>query len=794
MCSPGTRSPMEMPQQPPPSAQVRLSLAQRDAANRLTGLGSQQTAGDGNEQSGGGSPSDRISPAVFQGSAFQSTLEQLAQIHSTQMAELSAQVGRLRTALAEGNKSPEQYGSRTLLVPVPSEPSQKTWLEPFPPDLRVLEAASRSIERQVSVQRVSEVVTPTGLHQFATVGSSDSHLAQSVKARPSTGSRVSVTSHSLRMALCMLHECWEGLEEVEMSEGASQLLQTTMDHLRRKPRRIPTFALRDVGLRSFLLLRFQQTVFLHPQSMKRCIWSYLGMLLIICDLFMLPLQVFSFDEEKSYRKAMDWLGSCFWTVDILLTCCTGVYSNDFLLITDLKRVAIHYLKTWLLFDLVLTGGSWLNVVMEAGDNDVVSSASSLRALHALRFLRVLRIIKLKTVLQGFEQKFSNSNMLVLGVSIFQRLFALIYINHVFACMWYTLGKSTSEGWVNEEKLAHPLVGDKRYLYLAALHWSLAQFTGNMDIYPNNSRERLYTLVVMVVALLLFSVLISSVTSTMVQLQVSYQERLQIMKTLRDFLRVHGIDPDLSMQVKDAITKRMREESDVKSHEKLLQLMPTRLLIRVQFEVRWPILVKNSIFKSLEQECPALVQRLCAKGIEDVLVQADDVVFSSGDKCSSMYFVSRGRFRHLDSRGSEEGPAPDAGSSGTKGAQTILFGNVWVCEATLWMQWRNTGDLSSIGSGSELFAVSAELFMEIVAREYWSELGMETRSYVLLYAHSFVAAAKQRGCSDIGLLAAAPGVQESACDHFLSAGGGGRRHSIQQVIKRTFPNWSARPSL
>merc|ERR1719476_1336289 len=94
------------------------------------------------------------------------------------------------------------------------------------------------------------------------------------------------------------------------------------------------------------------------------------------------------------------------------------------------------------------------------------------------------------------------------------------LNHVIACVWYLIGRlSMAEGlanWVEFGKVKGSAIS---YLYATSLHWSLTQFTpASMDISARNIWERLFSVMVLVFAMLVFSSIVASITSAMMKLR------------------------------------------------------------------------------------------------------------------------------------------------------------------------------------------------------------------------------------------------------------------------------------
>merc|ERR1719517_170672 len=119
------------------------------------------------------------------------------------------------------------------------------------------------------------------------------------------------------------------------------------------------------------------------------------------------------------------------------------------------------------------------------------------------------------------------------------------MNHFLACGWYAVGNfGLDPSWVQvlEGK-------DLQFRYITSLHWSLTQFTpASMEVFPRNSTERSFAVIVILAAMLTFSSFVSSITSGMTRLRMLKSEKAKQQYLLRSFLKENKIPPDLSMRI------------------------------------------------------------------------------------------------------------------------------------------------------------------------------------------------------------------------------------------------------
>lgn len=553
------------------------------------------------------------------------------------------------------------------------------------------------------------------------------------------------------------HPCWTELGEVSgsiiTSYSRSMALWSVED------------SVLDVDLTgSASTIASTSRFMLHPKCRRRMAWDLLGMLLVLYDFVMLPMQAFPLGRGLM-MLTMDWIGAVFWSLDIVVNFRTGVYDKRSFIDFSPCNVARRYGRTWFLLDLFVVIAGWVSLLLKSTAT-LLSSAAALRVFRVLRFLRLTRALKMWQALMEHIRTYSNnSTALIQLLNIMKRLWSLLLVNHFVACMWYVIG-DFYDGWVpaKAEVISEELANDISYWYLTSLHWSISQFIGSMEINPQNVQERLYAVVVLLLALIICSTLISSITTMMVEVEAAYRDQKETSDALRDFLHSHCIDKDLRVLAKKELEQSLLSGSHHQSQAKLLASMPSKLRIRLQLEIRLKIVQCHWLFSSLLSSSRDIIVGLCHKAMRDVPVQAGEFEFVADEVCKKMYFVLRGELQYelherdaehqLDSIGIDgllraaNALAPNYRrlllAPGKHMIRSIVGKKTVVSEAVLWTSWSHVGGLSSTHPESSLVALDPEIFTELVLNS------VAAREFVQPYAYYFVRAMNEEGCTDLGL--------------------------------------------
>merc|ERR1719469_955566 len=184
----------------------------------------------------------------------------------------------------------------------------------------------------------------------------------------------------------------------------------------------------------------------------------------------------------------------------------------------------------------------------------------------------------------------------------QLLCFVLVLNHVIACGWYLIGRATMSGglqnWVDDGGVT----GEPTpYLYMTSLHWSLTQFTpASMDISARNLWERLFSVLVLLFAMLVFSSIVASITAAMTALRNLQGNEMRQFWLLRRYLRQRDIKQSLSDRIIKFLEYRSTIQGNLVQRDKVPVLggLSEALQDELMHEMHSPELVKHPFFHNL----------------------------------------------------------------------------------------------------------------------------------------------------------------------------------------------------
>jgi len=396
---------------------------------------------------------------------------------------------------------------------------------------------------------------------------------------------------------------------------------------------------------------------LHPSSGPRLIWDMLTMIFVSYDVIVLPLAFLEMETPPA-MDGMSWLLRVFWSVDLICAFFTGYHDRDGKLQMSVVKVGKHYLRTWFCMDLGLVLIDWLTVLLktQAKAASIARLGKTVRAARMLRMARALRLTRVIAEVSPSVEYYLRSEMSVVVLGVTRVMLVMALISHFLACSWYGLGASGGPEAVTWLK-----VGDYDQLdvgsgYAIALHWSLTQFIGSMEVNPVSTGERMFNVGVLMFAFLALCVLPAKITSLMTQFQITAAERSQALSQLSQFLYDQRVSRYLTLRLVRAANSAMLVQSRKTPEDKivLLGLISDTLKMELHYEMycrpesgACGLQVGHPFFRRLQDKHVRIMQKICHHAISPMDLTDEDVLFNAGEipERPAMYVLLDGQLKY-----------------------------------------------------------------------------------------------------------------------------------------------------
>jgi len=325
---------------------------------------------------------------------------------------------------------------------------------------------------------------------------------------------------------------------------------------------------------------------LSPNTPPRFIWDFLSCIFVMYDIIVIPLALLH-PPASVATIVFGWITRLFWSFDVPLSFCTGYVQSDGQIEVSPKEIAKRYLRTWFLLDFVILVLDWYELRHSSSPSHYSGLGKASRSFRMIRMVRLLRVLRINKKVEKFVADHVQSERLSIIIEICKDMAIIVGLAHFIACFWFGITGSTDtegHGWVKEYQYSNSPLSDR---YAISMHWSLSQFAGGMDeVTPTNVSERSYAICVFLIAFIIASIFLSSITSSMTQLHMIDSQQSQRISVLKKYLGQMTISKSLTGRIlhnaQHTLSEHQRYMPEVKVE--LLTLLSEPLRVELHFEI------------------------------------------------------------------------------------------------------------------------------------------------------------------------------------------------------------------
>lgn len=275
----------------------------------------------------------------------------------------------------------------------------------------------------------------------------------------------------------------------------------------------------------------------------------------------------------------------------------------------LSHIALHYLRSWFIIDLLALGPPTILLVSDGEEPSPLAALGMLKTLRWVRLLRGRSWITPETVLRTAKRP-----MLMMRIGrLLQLMSGFFALVHTVGCAFWLSGLYRPQGewsqgstWIETFVQADATFSQQ---YVSALYWAMVTATtvGYGDITPLTSTERAFTTVAVMFFAVLQSVLFGTITSLIDGMDVA-RKRYQAKRTHYDeFVRFSDLPGPLRRRI-DAHMQYVWDVSKGFEMHSVLKELPDMLRQDVQVYLLKDMITRVPMFQGLEVRPSAWCQR------------------------------------------------------------------------------------------------------------------------------------------------------------------------------------------
>jgi hypothetical protein len=284
---------------------------------------------------------------------------------------------------------------------------------------------------------------------------------------------------------------------------------------------------------------------LHPESPFKLVWDLVAICIMLYLIIVTPYRFAFFEEDLANGFFyFDLLIDFFFMIDLLLSFFTAFYKND-ILVQNLWKIWINFLKTWFLFDLIsaLPTGLIYFIIdknLQNNPSETFKSFTKFLTLYRiLKWFRILRLIKIKKNEKTYENIMRKIEKFSLTSFIKLLLYFCIMV-HLNACLWCYIGKSHEpDNWISRVNMQ-----DKSNfeIFLCSVYFTFATIytIGYGDVIGVTNAEKVYMIFFMIIGGVVWTLLLTSLShifSIKDQKTIELNKKIQILEDLKSQYKI-----------------------------------------------------------------------------------------------------------------------------------------------------------------------------------------------------------------------------------------------------------------
>lgn len=243
------------------------------------------------------------------------------------------------------------------------------------------------------------------------------------------------------------------------------------------------------------------------------IWDVVITLSIIYLVIASPI-LLSFPEYMNTRvKVIEIMIDIILLCDIIVMFLTPYRNNEDEQVTNNKKIAINYLRTWFFTDAL--AAIPFSLFPDESSESFVSFFKFSKLIRLFKMIKLAKFMKLVSIIENNDKQKKlldefNISAKIVRITVFAISFTLFI--HSFACLWIFIGNLSEDNWI--------LYTFEEYsnfdLYTASWYYVLTTvFTiGYGDILSKNTLERFYSIFLMSYGVLIYSFAVTSISTLM----------------------------------------------------------------------------------------------------------------------------------------------------------------------------------------------------------------------------------------------------------------------------------------
>ncbi len=391
---------------------------------------------------------------------------------------------------------------------------------------------------------------------------------------------------------------------------------------------------------------------IHIISPESRLIIFLDFLISICVLYDICYIPYYLAHDKNfcgfsytnYHIIIDFIITIIYIIDLFANFFIGFYDFEEFLIDEFTLIALNYLSSYFLFDLLAAiPFKFYFLLTEYNCDKMTSNLYNIDIgeypyiLISFRILKVYKAYSKNKFVHKCSNFLSHYHHFSQWGSLYLDVFVFFMGLHFVASLFIFIGRNQYPNWISELDLENSTF---IHIYIASIYYLIATITtvGYGDITPSNQEERIFGLILLIVGIIVYSFAVAGISNYIKEIDDKNADFDKKLKTLED-IRINY--PKLSDDLYDRISRFLKYKhfNEKKDKNIIIDCLPLGLRNVLVYEMYKPIINSFFFFKNFDNN-DFIIRIILA--FKPILAMKNDILVKDGDFIEEIIFVKKGR--------------------------------------------------------------------------------------------------------------------------------------------------------